>query len=319
MNIAFTVCSANYLPYAKSVADSFIEHNPGYEFIIVVVEPEQHYDPAFFQPHRIMQVPTASIPEFKDMNSRYNTFELCCSLSPHMAEYLLKTNPQCDILFYLDTDIYVFGAFTEAEALLKKHSYIITPHMASTAPHPALTFFELNMLKAGVYNSGFWGLSRCNETFELLAWWKNRLSEYCYNTPEKGVFVDQIWLNFFPIYFQQGCILNNPGYNMAYWNLHERTLTVKDGNYFVNENYPLVFYHFSGYDIRKPGTLSKWQNFFSFKDLPLLKPVFEKYRIAALKNNRDNLMDLVPGYGKKPAKEEKKQTALRRLMSFVKK
>jgi hypothetical protein len=43
---------------------------------------------------------------------------------------------------------------------------------------------------------------------------------------------------------------------VAYWNLPERSLSEKDGAYLVNESWPLIFYHFSGYNPDIPEKLS---------------------------------------------------------------
>ncbi len=44
--------------------------------------------------------------------------------------------------------------------------------------------------------------------------------------------------------------------NVAYWNLGPRRLTASGGGYLVNGE-PLTFFHFSGYDPRRPWLLSR--------------------------------------------------------------
>ena len=62
-----------------------------------------------------------------------------------------------------------------------------------------------------------------------------------------------------PCYFDSVHILKHAGCNVAYWNLHERTIESQDGHYRVGD-VPLVFFHFSGVDASKPQTLSRHQN-----------------------------------------------------------
>jgi hypothetical protein len=65
---------------------------------------------------------------------------------------------------------------------------------------------------------------------------------------------------------------------MAYWNLQERSLSKNEvGAYMVNGEHPLVFYHFSGYDLHKQYSISKYQNRFSFSDRKDITPLFDKY------------------------------------------
>ena len=71
---------------------------------------------------------------------------------------------------------------------------------------------------------------------------------------------------------------------MAYWNLHERKLSVKGDNLYVNGE-DLFFYHFSGYSPRRPNLISKYQTRFAFKDLPELKLLFDSYTELLYKND----------------------------------
>ena len=68
MKIAFTVCSANYLAYAKSLADSVIQHNLGYSFVIALADTFTGWDTAFFAPHSIVPVTEMSIDALDEMN-----------------------------------------------------------------------------------------------------------------------------------------------------------------------------------------------------------------------------------------------------------
>ena len=62
-----------------------------------------------------------------------------------------------------------------------------------------------------------------------------------------------------PSYFGGVRILKDKSLNVAYWNLHERTLRRRDGIYTVDDQ-PLSFFHFSGFNPRTPERLSKHQS-----------------------------------------------------------
>ena len=47
------------------------------------------------------------------------------------------------------------------------------------------------------------------------------------------MFTDQRWADFVPCFFEHH-ILKDPGYNVAYWNLHARRLTADGGGYVVD-------------------------------------------------------------------------------------
>ena len=66
------------------------------------------------------------------------------------------------------------------------------------------------------------------------------------------MFTDQRWVDFVPSFFDH-YILKDPGYNVAYWNLHGRA---RDAPTAIDISWtasPLRFFHFSGFDSGSPG------------------------------------------------------------------
>jgi hypothetical protein len=99
------------------------------------------------------------------------------------------------------------------------------------------------------------------------------------------MFTDQIWINFVPLFFKKVHVLMHPGYNMAYWNLHERKLTKANNQYLVNDREKLVFFHYSGFKTEIPNTISKYQNRFTFEDKIELFEIFQLYANYVESNN----------------------------------
>ena len=91
-------------------------------------------------------------------------------------------------------------------------------------------------------------------------------------------------MNFLPIFVPTTYIERHPGYNMEYWNVHERTLSERNNTYLVNEKYLLVFFHYSGYDPNKADVLSKYQDRFDLTQRTDLHKVFAYYRQQLLDN-----------------------------------
>jgi hypothetical protein len=185
---------------------------------------------------------------------------------------------------------------------------VVTPHVAMPLRYEAGIFTELNVLRTGLYNAGFFGVNRSAETFEFLSWWEERLKHHCFNDAAHGLFVDQLWLDLAPLYFRTTYILYDPGYNLAYWNFSERRLTRKDENFVVNEIHPLTFFHYSGYDVEQPEVISKHQKQDSFEGVSEYLPLFEQYRTIAKKNNVADFFSLPVTLGKpapaKPVREK---------------
>ena len=72
-------------------------------------------------------------------------------------------------------------------------------------------------------------------------------------------------------------LLRDPGFNVAYWNLHARPVSERDGTWWVAGDAPLRLFHFSGYDYRRPETLSKHQDRIDLAELPDLRRLCDGY------------------------------------------
>jgi hypothetical protein len=118
--------------------------------------------------------------------------------------------------------------------------------------------------------------------------------------------IDQLCANFVPIFYDKVLIEYNPAYNLAYWNIHERTVSVVNGKYVINGNENLMFFHFSGYTPDKPDLLSKHIKSSKITNYPALKPFFKEYNEALLRNHFQFFKQIIPAYGKfTPPKKEK--------------
>ncbi len=82
-----------------------------------------------------------------------------------------------------------------------------------------------------------------------------------------------------PGLFEGVRVLRDPGYNVAYWNLHERAISLEGGPH-VN-GLPLHFFHFSGFDPDQPSVLSKYQDRYAMADIGVARKLYSKYRESA--------------------------------------
>lgn len=278
MNIAYTVVSLNYLPFARALGDSFLRHNPGYQFCIGLLERKSvKVEPR--DGEQIVYVEDLQIPEFEAMNRQYSIFELSCALKPFYADYFF-TRHQAEHVIYLDSDILVFGKFR----MFEQHpdaEVFLTPHLLGSDGR--LDVHELHMLAGGIFNGGFTAYRRGTQSMDFLSWWKARLAEYCYQG-KKGLFVDQLWLNLVPGYFDKTEVIMNPGYNVAYWNLAGRVISPKGEGFLVNNEFDLMFFHYSGYKLAEPERVSVYQDALTFANRPDIRPLFELY-VRDLKAN----------------------------------
>ena len=319
MKVSFTICSANYLPYAKSLGDSLIKYNSDHLFIIILLDKGSQDYNSFAAPHTIINVEDMKLEFFEEMNERYDIFELSCALKSFVADYIFQTFSHCELLFYFDADILVFNSLENAEMLLSDHSILITPHLATLNDFDNRIEIEKMVFRAGIFNAGFFGLRRCDETHSFLKWWMLNMRIHCYKDISTSLFDDQIWLNFVPVYFKNAIISNNLGCNAAYWNMGERKIIFKSGQYFINENIPLVFFHFSGHDFNNELLLSKYYPKYTFENLPECKSLFQDYKNRIIKNRLECFSEIKPFYGTQTPFSKTSQPKVREKNLFKRK
>jgi len=179
----------------------------------------------------------------------YTAFELCNVGRAFLHRYLYEKT-QLESWIYLDSDIQVLNSLHEAFEILDGKTGLITPHCLGPCQPFDAKPVETGLLKYGIFNSGFLGIRRCSEAQQFIEWFESRLFWFCFFL-EEDVFVDQLWLNFLPVYFPGFHIWTHPGANVSYWNLHERVLKrSSDGITANNQN--LLFIHFSQWKIEDP-------------------------------------------------------------------
>ncbi|WP_138483495.1 glycosyl transferase [Dyadobacter bucti] len=283
MTIAFTICSINYLAQARTLGDSLKSTNPEILFFIGLVDSLDGilFEDSFAPDFPMIEIDKIEISGFQEMADRYNITELNTAVKPFYFTYFFKRYPEAENVIYFDPDIIVFQPLTGLLNSLKIHPAVLIPHI-NTPIEDRLTPNELHHLNTGVYNLGFVAFSRSEENDNFIKWWEEKLRYECLIDLCNGLFVDQNWMNFLPIFVPNTLIERNPGYNAAYWNLHERTFSFQDGTFLVNGEHPLIFFHYSGYDPAKPEILSKYQDRFELAQRADLTELFKLYRESLL-------------------------------------
>ncbi|TAH01518.1 MAG: glycosyl transferase [Sphingobacteriales bacterium] len=298
MKIAFTLCSNNYFAQALLLGQSFLLHNPGFEFYVGLIDEKS--EQINYNQFNINILPIAQIePDILDLALKYNIVELNTAVKPHyFLHFIEKFNAK--VVIYLDPDIYVYQNFKPLEDYLEIDDILLTPHILKPIPIDRKTPFENDFLNFGLYNLGFIALKVNNNTINMLNWWKQRTYQFGYHNLAKGLFVDQLWVNLVPILFGKCKIINHPGYNIGPWNLHERFLSIKNDSYFVNNDFQLYFYHFSNYN---PANSSKIHTVFTrydFENRPDLVNIYADYTKLLVNNNFFELKKIPCFYAGQP-------------------
>ncbi len=249
---ACTIVARNYLPYARVLAESFLEHHPQGAFTVLLIDGEVPDADERFSCLRLADI-GLSQKEIRQLAGIYDVTELATAVKPPFLRYLLERDGA--EIVYLDPDIQVFGSLDEVWALARSHGIVLTPHSTEPLPRDGRRVDGFHILSAGVYNLGFIAVGA--ESRPFLEWWWSSTRREALIDLNRMMFTDQRWIDFVPCFFDH-YILKDPGFNVAYWNLHARKVALEGDRYLVN-GVPLRFFHFSGFDLRKPYLLSKHQ------------------------------------------------------------
>jgi SAM-dependent methyltransferase len=291
---ACTIISKNYIALARTLADSFYKFHPDVPFFVLLVDRVDGY----FDPERevfyLVGTDELDIPERESFCFKYNILELNTAVKPYFLSHLFDKYG-IKKLIYFDPDILITEKVSHLFKLLDHYSTILIPHITEPLEdnfRPS----ELDLLQAGTYNLGFIGLGATPTTKKLLSWWQKRVYEQCLLAPDRGMHVDQKWMDFVPGLFGESFIMRQPGYNVAYWNLHSRTVDFLDGQIRVNGE-PCYFFHFSGFDPLNIYKVSKHQNRFTLDDLGQAARLFEQYRDLLLANGHEQAKNWPYAFG----------------------
>ncbi len=250
---ACTIVARNYLPYARVFAQSLTAVHPQARVTVLVIDgAAEPSDAGLFRTLRLEDViPDAA--ERRRQTFLYDVTELSTAVKPLLLQRLLAEG--ADSVLYFDPDIQVFDSVDNLSRLAADRGIVLTPHMLSPIPDDGFEVSDLAVLRAGVFNLGFIGVGAGTERF--LEWWSGRLRRHCISDPANGMFVDQRWLDYVAGLFPHA-LVDDPGCNVAYWNLHERRVERTASGFDVNGR-PLRFFHFSGFDPAVPYLLSRYQ------------------------------------------------------------
>lgn len=285
LKIAYTVCSVSHLGQAKAMMESFNRYNPTIYFYVGIVDTISREkiieSSSYFE---IICIDDIADTAIRKLYTKFTVFEMCGIARVILATFLLEKFETIQTLIYVDTDIYFFGKIPDEYLIRSDFDILITPHILN--PYKDNYYpREVELNNSGLYNSGFYLLKNTYNTKKMLDWWQLRLQEYGYVNFMDGMFVDQLWLNFVPLFFDKVLISKDLGLNCGYWNLHERHIReTENGEFKVNNEFPLVFFHFSGYNTNKPTQISAHTDRFDLTNRPELTPLFEAYHQALLKN-----------------------------------
>ena len=127
---ACTIASYNYLPYARTLCNSFLAIHPDYRFYVLLVDTlPADFDPAD-DSFDLVLVQDLEIPNFNAVAFKYGILELNTNVKPTFLKNLLDRG--IEQLLYFDPDILICSSTAPIYSALDMNSIVLTPHCIST-------------------------------------------------------------------------------------------------------------------------------------------------------------------------------------------
>ncbi|HXS52294.1 MAG TPA: glycosyl transferase [Usitatibacter sp.] len=245
----FTSAAVNYLPKVRMLCRSIREHHPEATIHLALADERPEWLKPEGEPFdAILELADLGIPHWRPWSFMHNIVELSTAIKPFALRRLLE-RPDCGKVLYFDPDMVLFSRVDDILATLEASNLALTPHQ--NKPEKTLEAVldnEVTSLRMGVFNLGFLGVKGGGEGRRFADWWADRTYAFCRAEVHNGLFTDQKWINFAPIFFDGVAILKSSRHNVATWNLTTRVLSGSLAAGLRVDGEPLSFYHFTGFD-----------------------------------------------------------------------
>ncbi|MDJ0533613.1 MAG: hypothetical protein QNJ70_14190 [Xenococcaceae cyanobacterium MO_207.B15] len=286
-----TICSSNYFPYARILFHSLQKYHPEASLFLCLADTPNSEIDLGIEGVEVIPAEKLGISNFPDFAFRYDIMEFNTAVKPFVMKLLIEER-NFEQVVYLDPDIELFAPLTPIfEAMKAGANFVLTPHITEPAEFKEFPD-DIGIMKAGIYNLGFIALNNSPDAIAFLHWWSRKLRFQCINQQDRGIFVDQKFVDLLPAFHDNVAILRDRTLNVAYWNLDQRKLEQTQQGWIIDGE-PLIFFHFSGIEPNHPQRLSKYTERFNGNLAPAIQALVNDY-ISKL---------LQYGYGKKPIPE----------------
>jgi hypothetical protein len=241
------------------------------------------------------------------MRRYYTALEFCSALKVLGSAHILRSEESC---LFLDPDMVLLDNLTEA-VLNQPGEIVACCHSFSPYPNDGENPDDQELCLSGHLNGGVLLFRRGAQDNSALDWLVDKTKCQWFVAPELGMYADQQWLSAMPYFFRdRTTVVSDRGVNVAYWNLHERslgrgvdgeTITLATGD-------PLRLMHFSGFVLPSNGRISKHTNrYFDARTNAILDTMIVDYEDAlTLSRTRFEHLSADLGFSNQPLAERMK-------------
>jgi len=296
--IAFTIANKRDLPFALTLAESFISHNPDSKFTIIFADWIYHKrESKIFSELLEKGVNFMFWPELKNkvqidiiehLFFKYNGFEMQTLILPFVFEYLIKSG--FEKIVYIDYDIYCIGSISKIIKLLDNYDIILPDHQI-ISKNKKRKKTEKDVVTKNKNRFKFIGLrASSNSTISCIRWREKTYDISTFGLPGE-VYEDFERLKFLPRKFRNTYDVKDLGYNFDSRLLKQGNVRKKNGKWYADDN-EIVFIQFNNHYWKDNERIYKNQNEFKLRNHPISYQLFEDYNKKISENLFENYSDL---------------------------
>jgi hypothetical protein len=239
-----------YLPRGMAMYLSLKRHCPSARVWVLCLSDECHRSIADLGWPDFIGIKLADFEKNDDAlqaaKANRSQVEYYFTCTPSLPLFILRNNPEVDLITYVDSDLYFFSDPEPVFQEIGVRSIAIIRH--------GFTPENKWMEKRGVFNVGWLTFRRDENGLACLSWWRERCLEWCHDYIDGDRYADQKYLDQFPKLFKNLAVIEHKGANVATWNLGNYTLHERNGQLWVDDQ-PVVFCHFHGVRKIAPGVV----------------------------------------------------------------
>ena len=278
-----TIATASTLAQARALARSLQRHEPSWLLDVVLVGAAD-VPAAELEADGSLRVRSAADildTDLERLIARHDEEDLRVLLVPRLLAAYSREDARP--LLHLPPSAWVIGGLTPIEAALSSRSVVLAPRMTADVPDDGLEPAPLRMEWVGRMDETIMAVDGTAAAESFLVWWAAH-TEASIGSPAGGHGgerpEDRPWLARYlelaPARFSTA-VLDDPGFNLSQWNLHERELTERDGEVLVDGRSPARLLNLPGYEPDRPHRLSPFATRVRMSRSPALRELSLRY------------------------------------------
>lgn len=259
---ACTVTVRGRLPYARVLAETFLENHPSGRFTVLVLD--DPYEANWIEGLEMLS-PTdigVSEPDLHNLAMLLGPDDLVMAFVPNLLAFMTGSTGQA--CTYLADDVLVLGNLDRLSRLAAEHGLVLSPRASFAFPVDNRTPDQAQLLNEGLYNPGLVAVAPKSD--EFLEWWAGAMRNEIYrNLPSTTVLghADRPESVRFSRILDMSsrfdhALLNRTSDLASFWNAWNIDLH-KDGDNWLTGESSLDMFRFESYDPQVPHLLGESQ------------------------------------------------------------